>query len=137
MHPAAVSILIIEDHVQTSRIMARLVTARGFHVQLAASLAEAEKCVKQGVIGFVISDLGLPDGNACAFMARLRDEHGLKGAAVSGYGMEGDIARSRDAGFVTHLTKPIRITELDEVLLLARHEIDVRSGGPPSSPRPE
>jgi DNA-binding response OmpR family regulator len=133
MEALPLSILIIEDHIQTSHVMARLVRARGFAVEVAGSLTEARACIARGRVGFVISDLGLPDGSACEFMAAARDRHGLKGATISGYGMDGDIARSREAGFIIHLTKPIRMTELEEVLTLARHEIELRGKSPPAS----
>jgi CheY-like chemotaxis protein len=47
-------------------------------------------------------------------MIQLRTEFRVPGIAVSGYGMEDDLARSRDAGFLYHLTKPIRIDRLKE-----------------------
>jgi CheY-like chemotaxis protein len=37
---------------------------------------------------------------------------------LSGYGMDEDIRRSRDAGFVAHLVKPVDIHELRRALLL-------------------
>jgi CheY-like chemotaxis protein len=49
-------------------------------------------------------------------MSLLRDRHGLPGIAVSGYGMEDDVSRSRDAGFVDHLTKPIDLDRLTELI---------------------
>jgi CheY-like chemotaxis protein len=49
-------------------------------------------------------------------MEELRDRFGLKGIGLSGYGMEEDIAKGRDAGFVRHLTKPIRFDRLSEVI---------------------
>jgi len=64
----------------------------------------------------VISDIGLPDGNAYELMSKLRAERGLPGIALTGYGMESDIARSYAAGFVIHLTKPLRVQLLDEAL---------------------
>ena len=55
----------------------------------------------------MISDLGLRDeGGGFALMRVLRERRGLKGIAVSGYGMAEDIAQSREAGFSHHLTKP-------------------------------
>jgi CheY-like chemotaxis protein len=131
--PAQRCILIIEDHGQTSHVMARLVKARGFEVKTASSLAEARERVKEDGVGFVISDLGLPDGDACSLMAELRDRRGIKGVAISGYGMESDVARSRQAGFVMHLTKPIRMAELDQVLALAKSEIE-KPGPRPDEP---
>lgn len=60
-------------------------------------------------------------------MTELQRSLGIKGVAISGFGMEGDIARSNKAGFAFHLTKPIRITDLDKVLALAKQEIDQAS----------
>jgi CheY-like chemotaxis protein len=49
-------------------------------------------------------------------MEQLRDQFGLKGIGLSGYGMETDIAKGRSAGFVRHLTKPIRFDRLSEAI---------------------
>ena len=46
-------------------------------------------------------------------MRRLRDRHGLTGIALTGYGMEEDLKRSREAGFVEHLVKPITFQRLE------------------------
>jgi CheY-like chemotaxis protein len=40
----------------------------------------------------------------------------LRGIALSGFGMEEDLARSRAAGFASHLTKPINAHALDGAL---------------------
>jgi HPt (histidine-containing phosphotransfer) domain-containing protein len=55
----------------------------------------------------LISDLGLPDGSGHDLMRQLRQRgHSFPGIALSGYGQEEDIQRSREAGFAAHLTKP-------------------------------
>ena len=36
----------------------------------------------------VLSDIGLPDGSGLDLMRRLRDRHGLKCIALSGYSMD-------------------------------------------------
>ncbi len=72
----------------------------------ATAIAAAEK------FDLVVSDLGLPDGTGIQLMQKLRADHGLRGIALSGYGMEEDIARSREAGFVAHIIKPVQIAEL-------------------------
>ena len=64
----------------------------------------------------VISDLGLPDMSGMEMMQQMRDHHGLKGIAVSGFGTEEDIAESHASGFVHHLTKPISIEKLNAML---------------------
>ena len=50
-------------------------------------------------------------------MRLLRDRHGLKGIAVSGYGMEEDVAQSHAAGFAHHLTKPINLQRLKNLIV--------------------
>ena len=82
----------------------------------AGSVAEARELMTREHVDFVISDIGLPDGNAYDIMAELRTTRGLTGIALTGYGMESDIARSHAAGFVIHLTKPLRVQSLDEAL---------------------
>ena len=124
-------VLLVEDDPQTTQVMARLMRARGFPVRVACSLAEARRCAAQGNIGFLISDVGLSDGSGCELMAELRDSLGLQGVAISGYGMEADVTRSREAGFVLHLTKPIQISDLDRVLELARRELAKEADGSP------
>lgn len=49
-------------------------------------------------------------------MMELNRCYGLKGIALTGYGMEEDIQNSLGAGFVAHLTKPIHIQALEKVL---------------------
>jgi CheY-like chemotaxis protein len=49
-------------------------------------------------------------------MNHLRSAHGLRGIALSGYGMQEDLDRSRKAGFVAHLVKPVSISDLRQTL---------------------
>ncbi len=127
----SLKILIVEDHQQTADVMARLIRARDLPVVTAGSLAEARTCVREHAIGFLISDLGLPDGDGCELMAELREEFGLQGAVVSGYGMKPDLARTRAAGFILHLVKPIQMSDLERLLALARKALDLP---PPALP---
>ena len=41
----------------------------------------------------------------------------LPGIAMSGYGMENDLAQSREAGFRFHLTKPVSFDRLQKASL--------------------
>ena len=71
-----------------------------------------EKLLRAEKFDLVVSDLGLPDGDGRDLMKELHDRDGLSGIAISGYGMEEDIEKSRAAGFAEHLTKPIQMQEL-------------------------
>ncbi|HTI72644.1 MAG TPA: chemotaxis protein CheB [Candidatus Limnocylindria bacterium] len=118
-------LLLIEDHLPTREALHRLLVRRDFEVVNAASAAEAHRCVAESDFDLVISDLGLPDGDGCELFAELRRVHPeLIGLALSGYGMEDDILRSRAAGFSGHLTKPIDINSLARAIAAlapARH----------------
>ncbi|HTJ77370.1 MAG TPA: response regulator [Rariglobus sp.] len=124
------SILIVEDHSPTSAVFARMVRARGFRVVAASSLAEAREAAAQHDIGFLISDLGLADGDGCELMQELRARYGIRGAVISGYGSAADLARSAEAGFIVHLVKPITAAELEDVLKIARRELERRPPHP-------
>ena len=45
----------------------------------------------------------------------------LVGIALTGYGMMEDMQRSREAGFRTHLTKPVSVAALDKALSMLLH----------------
>ncbi len=82
---------------------------------------------ENGQFDLVVSDIGLPDGSGLVFMAQLRDRYpSLRGIALSGYGMEDDIRRSQQAGFLLHLTKPINFSSLTkgiEQVLSSKKEV--------------
>ncbi|HET9209926.1 MAG TPA: ATP-binding protein, partial [Thermoanaerobaculia bacterium] len=111
----ALRILLVEDHEDTAQAMADLLGLMGHEVTLAgsvaAALAAAEAVHGEG-IDLVVSDLGLPDGSGQDLMRELIRLYGWKGIALSGYGMEEDIRRSREAGFARHLTKPVDLDTL-------------------------
>ena len=102
-------ILLVEDHADTAEAMADLLRLSEHQVTIAGSVGEALAAADGNGGGFdvVLSDLGLPDGSGQELMRELARRHGLKGIALSGYGMEEDIQRSREAGFAYHLTKPV------------------------------
>lgn len=108
-HPApARSILLVEDHPDTARVLTRFLKASGYDVHKAHSLAEARGVLSQWTPDLIVSDLGLPDGSGHELMSELRDAgREIRGIAVSGYGAAEDIQRSEDAGFSLHLTKPV------------------------------
>ncbi len=109
-------ILLVEDDEATRVTLERLLTRRGHQVTAVASTAAARDAAREAHFEVLISDLGLPDGSGHDLMAQLRDTPGLHGIALSGYGMEEDVARSLASGFGIHLTKPIDIRELDRAI---------------------
>jgi len=111
-----IHILLVEDHEPTRTCLARLLRHRYYEVVTAATVAEARDLASKRDFQLLISDIGLPDGSGYDLMVELSKQRPLKGIALTGYGMEQDIARSRDAGFLAHLTKPVGIQSLETAL---------------------
>ncbi|HXO26822.1 MAG TPA: ATP-binding protein [Thermoanaerobaculia bacterium] len=116
-------ILLVEDHPDTAAVMADLLGGFGHQVTVAGGVAAALAAVAdlangdgRPALDLVISDLGLPDGNGQELMRELSRRYGLKGIALSGYGMEEDRSKSLQAGFSRHLTKPIHPSALRDVI---------------------
>jgi PAS domain S-box-containing protein len=109
-------ILLVEDHEPSRNAMARLLANRHFEVIQAGTGAEALVKAHAERIDLVISDIGLPDISGCDLMKVLKAAHGCGGIALSGYGSNEDVARSKAAGFTNHLTKPVSSRALDVAL---------------------
>jgi PAS domain S-box-containing protein len=109
-------LLLVEDHPDTVRVLARLLRLSGFQVHTAGSVAAALQLAAKEPFDLVISDIGLPDASGYELMRQLKELHGLKGIALSGYGMEEDMRKSRDAGFIDHVTKPVNVQKLEAVI---------------------
>jgi PAS domain S-box-containing protein len=124
----ALKILLVDDHEPTRTVLAQLLTRRRYQVETAASVAEARAMAAEQMFHLLISDLGLPDGNGIDLMKELRTSNEeLQGIALTGYGMEQDIARSLEAGFASHLIKPVSVESLEHAL--ARAVVGIGSQG--------
>lgn len=109
-------VLIVEDHLTTRISMARILERRGLTVTTAGSLAEARSALRDGNIDLLISDIGLPDGSGHELKNEFEVCPHLRGIAISGFGMDADIAQSRECGFSAHLTKPVSVRALEAAL---------------------
>jgi CheY-like chemotaxis protein len=64
----------------------------------------------------ILSDIGLPDGTGIDLIRALRRHSQIPAIALTGFGMEDDISRCVEAGFTTHLTKPVNFQRLELTL---------------------
>ena len=114
-------LLLVEDHPDTAEILTKRLRRSGYRVGHASTVADALSMTDQAEEAsdpymFVLSDLGLPDGTGYDLMRQLKDRHGLRGVALSGFGMDADIKRSEEAGFLRHFTKPVDMEVLKKAL---------------------
>ncbi len=111
-------LLVVEDHADTLATLERLLTRRGYTVRTASSIAQALQVVREYEFDMLVSDIGLPDGRGTDLLERIGEQRGDRPPAIamSGFGMEDDLERSRDAGFSEHLTKPVEFPALHEAI---------------------
>jgi PAS domain S-box-containing protein len=109
-------VMLVEDHPDTREVLATLLDTSNYAVKTAGSVESALQLAAAERFDVVISDLGLPDGTGYELMRQLRDRYGIKGIALSGYGMDQDLRRSREAGFLDHVIKPVDVSHLEAVI---------------------
>jgi len=119
--PAAVptrtlKLLVVEDHEATREVLQRLLTIKGHQVTTAGTVREALAIHGTESFDAVISDLGLPDGSGLDLMRELQKQRPVPGIALSGYGMEDDLLRTKEAGFFAHLVKPVNMDQLRQLI---------------------
>ncbi len=109
-------VLLVEDHEDTARTLAKLLTQSGYAVRTAENAKTALQLAAAESFDIVLSDVGLPDASGYELMRQVRDRFGLKGIALTGYGMEDDLRQSMEAGFVDHFTKPVDLQALEAAI---------------------
>jgi DNA-binding response OmpR family regulator len=107
-------IFIVEDHADTARGLAMYLRASGHEVHVAPDVRSARQLATEIDYDILLSDIGLPDGNGWDLLKELKARRPITAIAMSGYNSESDRARSKAAGFVEHLPKPLTPEELDE-----------------------
>ena len=109
-------LLLVEDHDDTRKVLARLLNRRGYKVDAARNAQEARSLSGGKTFDLLVSDIALPDATGCELLEELGSKHRLPGIAMSGFGSDADLAQSRAAGFLEHLVKPIDATALDAAI---------------------
>ena len=108
--------LVVEDNIDAARMLELALTLEGHEVRLALDGRDAVEIAAAFEPDVVILDIGLPRMNGYETARAIRALPGLSDVrivGVTGYGQPSDLERSHDAGFDTHLVKPV---ELDLLL---------------------
>ena len=111
------TILLVEDHDDTARVLTRLLNMSGYRVHCADCYSAALRLCDEHQFDLLISDVGLPDGSGYDLMREVIARRcASKGIAVSGYGTENDVKQSLQAGFSEHLVKPVQFDTLRDAI---------------------
>jgi PAS domain S-box-containing protein len=109
------TILIVDDNQDAADSLALLLELRGHRTFQAADGAEALAAAERERPDVILLDIGLPIVNGYEVCRRIRDQSwGTLTViiALTGWGQDDDRRRSREAGFDSHLVKPVDFTEL-------------------------
>jgi DNA-binding response OmpR family regulator len=116
----ATRLLVVDDHPDIVLTLSRMLQMCGFEVMSACDGRAALEIAAKFRPRFVLLDLGLPAMDGYEVARRLRAEAGSESTtliAVTGYGSEEARKRSREAGFASHLVKPVNPRVLLDLLL--------------------
>lgn len=110
---AGIKVLIVDDEPDAAEFVRRFLAQYNAIPAVAGSAAEAEKILREFAADIIISDVGMPGEDGYKFMRRMR-QSGMKtpGIALTAFARAEDRIRSLQAGFQSHLPKPVEPAEL-------------------------
>jgi signal transduction histidine kinase/CheY-like chemotaxis protein len=112
-------VLVVDDSPGVARSLELVLLDWKHDVRVCYDAFAALEAARKFKPDFVLADLGMPKMNGYQLAEELRRLPSMRGAvlvAVSGYGQEADKQRSQQVGFAQHLTKPVDLVELKQVL---------------------
>jgi len=118
---SAMDILVAEDNVVNQRVALRVLEKAGHRVVVANNGAEALKALDQRDFDLVLMDVQMPEMGGFEATARIRERERRSGAhlpiiAMTAHAMTDDRERCLEAGLDDYISKPIRASDLIELI---------------------
>jgi CheY-like chemotaxis protein len=116
-------VLVVDDNEDAANTLAMILKMEDHEVDTAYSGAQALEHIGEFRPDVVLLDIGLPGLDGYGVAEKIREKYGKLGIqliAITGYGQEADRIRTREAGFVHHLVKPVDFADLRRVLSFTR-----------------
>jgi PAS domain S-box-containing protein len=120
---ADLDILVVDDDDDTRELQAFLLEQRGARVTAVASGLEALQALDQFIPDVIVSDIGMADMDGYMLMQQIRSRSPSQGGqvpaiALTAYARDFDQQKARQAGFQTHITKPVEPEALVEAIAI-------------------
>lgn len=112
-------VLVVDDNEDAANMFAKVLGIWGHDVQRAYTGPIALEVAAAYRPDVVLLDIGLPGINGYEVARRLRQIPHLEGVkiiALTGYGQDSDRQLAKEAGFDEHLTKPVDLVEVEQLL---------------------
>ena len=118
---AGLKVLVVDDEADTRELIEEVLKECGAEVITSRSAAEAYTALDEHKPDILVSDLGMPDEDGYALIAKIRTlprEQGgqIPAAALTAYARAEDRMRVLRSGFQFHLPKPVDSAELVTVV---------------------
>jgi len=112
-------ILVAEDNRDTASSMAMILKLAGNEVHAVHDGAEAVAAAERFRPEVILMDVGMPRLNGYEATRRIREQpwgRDIVIVALTGWGQPSDKSRSQEAGCDAHLVKPVKMSELEDLL---------------------
>lgn len=116
---APVRLLLVDDNADALHSLGILLELEGHQVTICGSGREAVQLMQETPPEVAIVDVGMPDMDGFDVARAVRADSRLNGImllALTGYAAESDKSRALAAGFDFHLTKPLSLEKLQQIL---------------------
>lgn len=116
---SALHLLLIDDMQELATMTAMLLKLRGYQVDVRLSGRAGIEAIESLKPAVVLCDIGMPELNGYQTAQLIRQQEWGKKViliALSGYGQEEDKQQAKQAGFDAHLTKPVNMQELEDLI---------------------
>src|SRR5262249_17390033 len=112
-------VLIVDDNRDSAESLAMLLRFRGNDVRTAQDGPQGAQAAQDDQPELILLDIGMPGMSGYEVARRLRQRPEMNGVvivAMTGWGQDEDRRKSKEAGFDHHLTKPIELAVVEQVL---------------------
>jgi len=128
-----IDILVVDDDDDSRDMLLAALERRGAVTRGASSVANARVELTARLPDVIVSDLGMPDEDGYALIAELRNKSPEAGGdiptiALTGYAGLDDQRRARAAGFDQHISKPVDLSKLPQIIARLLAASSARSG---------
>jgi signal transduction histidine kinase/CheY-like chemotaxis protein len=117
---SGISVLVVDDEPDARDLVATVLRARGADVTTAPSAARALELLGQSMPGVLVSDIAMPEVDGYELIRRVRSlvpgGRDLAAIALTAFARQEDRRRALEAGFHTHVAKPVEPAELVRVV---------------------
>jgi two-component system, chemotaxis family, CheB/CheR fusion protein len=113
------AVLVADDDVESLDAIEDVIAEQGATVRSAKNAREALEVLRTWRPDILVLDIAMPEMDGYDLLATIRREPSLRAIpaiAVTGHGYARDKRRAEDVGFAKHITKPVDIDTLVDII---------------------